>query len=64
MIHFAVTVSLLFIALLSARFLYEVKFPKPGTRPGFLQVLLVAPVSVVFAISGLFGLMGVAALFG
>lgn len=57
------TIAMLAVATLCARFLYEVKFPKPGTRPGFLRVLLVAPVSIVFAISGVFGLMGVVALF-
>jgi hypothetical protein len=33
--------------------MYQVKFPKPGTRPSFLQVALFLPAAIAFVISGL-----------
>ena len=56
-----VSLVALAIAAFAARFLYEVKYPKPGTRPSFLRVLMVGPVSIVFVIAGITGVMG---LFG
>lgn len=64
MSSFLITLVLLAIALATGRFLYEVKFPQPGTRPSFLRVLLVAPVSIVFAFCGVFGLVGLMGLLG
>lgn len=58
------TLAALAIAGVSARFLYEVKYPRPGTRPSFWRVLLVGPVSIVFVIAGLTGVMGIFAILG
>jgi hypothetical protein len=64
MMKLMLTVAALAIAGVSARFLYDVKYPKPGTRPSFLRVLLVVPVSIVFVIAGIAGLMGIFATLG
>lgn len=64
MMKLMLTVAALAIAVVSARFLYDVKYPKPGTRPSFLRVLLVGPVSIVFVIAGLTGFMGTFAILG
>lgn len=64
MMKLGLTLAALAIAAVSARFLYEVKYPRPGTRPSFWRVLLVGPVSIVFVIAGLTGFMGIFAILG
>lgn len=52
------------IAIACGRFLYEVKYPRPGTRPSYWRVLLVAPVSLLFVVTAIPSAMGVFGLLG
>lgn len=41
------------LVIACAYFLYSVQYPKPGTRPSFLKVILQVPVGIVLLLSAL-----------